>query len=180
MNKFLYTLVVGLVGAAMVHIVVLLLLPAFSDNTTWSRLAVTSDFYEPVRLDRPVATAVTVGDPDPLFKIVSCRFDLSDGIVRIQADGGAPYWSASIYDRSGANVYSFNDRSAVTGKLDFAVLTPAQTGEVRKNVPEDLQASNLIETDIGEGIAVVRAFAPDETWSPAVNAFLDDLTCQPI
>ena len=37
---------------------------------------------------------------------------LEEGVVRIDNAGKVPYWSASVYDRSGQNIYSFNDRTA--------------------------------------------------------------------
>lgn len=180
MLRLAYAIALGLVGAGIVHVAVLLLLPSYSDNNVLSRVAAISEPYEPIRLDRPGVPGLTLGDPDPLFQVVGCRFDLNDGLIRFRTEGEAPYWSVSIYDRSGANVYSFNDRSTTGGGLDFVVLTPAQTTDVRKEVPVELESSNFIETDATEGMAVIRAFVPDQTWSPAVNAFLDALTCKPV
>ncbi len=174
----LHTLVLGLVGAAIVHIVVLLLLPKYSDNTTWSRIASAVDPYEPIRLSE--IEGLSVSNADPLFQIVGCRFDLQDGIVRFRTEGEVPYWSVSIFDNSGANIYSFNDRTSSTGALDFVVLTPAQTGEVRKDMPAELQASSFIETGATEGLAVIRAFVPDQTWVPAASGFLSGVSCRPI
>lgn len=176
----LHTLLLGAVGAGMVHIAVLLLLPSFSDNSVWSRVAAAMDPYEPARLDRPGIPGIVISNPDPLFQTVGCRFNLDDGLIRFQTEGEVPYWSVSIYDRVGANVYSFNDRSSANGNLDFVVLTPAQTSEVRREVPTELQASSFIETDAAEGLAVIRAFVPDDTWVPAANAFLGGLTCKPV
>ena len=55
-------------------------------------------------------------------------------MVRIKAPGNVPFWSVSVYDRSGHNIYSFNDHTATGGKLDSVVLTPAQMIEVRKEL----------------------------------------------
>ena len=83
----------------------------------------------------PTAVAPTVEAPDPFFRASACRFDLQDGPVRLKADGTVPFWSASIYDRGGQNVYNFNDRTAAGGELDFVVVTPAQMIEMRKDLP---------------------------------------------
>ena len=51
---------------------------------------------------------------DPAFVTASCRFSLANGPVRISAEASpTTFWSASIYDRQGDNLYSINDRSAV-------------------------------------------------------------------
>ena len=44
----------------------------------------------------------------------------------------------SIYDRSGRNIYSFNDRTAMEGELDVVVVTPLQMVELRKDLPKTL------------------------------------------
>ncbi len=35
-----------------------------------------------------------------------------------------------------------------------------------------------MESDIGEGIVVIRAFVPDDSWKPAVARFLDQSACK--
>jgi uncharacterized membrane protein len=117
--------------------------------------------------------------PDPLFGVVACRFDLEDGPARLTAQGSAPFWSASIYDRSGQNIYNFNDRTAAGSALDFVVVTPAQMIEMRKELPADLESSIFVEADIGEGIVLIRAFMPDESWRPAISAYFKSIACAP-
>ena len=55
------------------------------------------------------------------------------GALRVAAEGRLPFWSASVYDRRGRNVYSLSDRSSETGTLDFVVLSPEQMIEARKD-----------------------------------------------
>lgn len=49
---------------------------------------------------------------------------------------------------------------------------------MRKDLPEAYQGSVFIEAPIGEGIVVIRAFIPDESWRPAVMRFLDAGSCE--
>src|SRR5690606_14380124 len=113
-----------------------LLLPDFSQRDAWSRLSMVSDLYRVVPLDTLTGGEPVIRSDDPLFQAAACRFDLTDGLVQISTPGNVPYWSVSIYDRAGQNVYSFNDRTAEGRVLDFVVLTPAQMLEVRKEFPE--------------------------------------------
>ena len=152
MRRLLYALLLGLVGAGIVHIVVLLLLPTLSERDAWSRLA---ECGRPLRRDagRRLRTAAppVVEAPDPLFRAVACRFDLEDGPVWLRAEGTVPFWSASVYDRSGQNVYNFNDRTAAGAALDFVVVTSAQMIEMRKELPDELESSIFVEADIERG-----------------------------
>jgi uncharacterized membrane protein len=177
MLKLLHAVLLGLVGAAIVHIAVLLLIPEFAERDAWSRLASASGLYTATPLHAEPGVTPTVKSVDPLFLAATCRFDLSDGTVQAQASGDIPFWSVSVYNRAGENIYSFNDRTATSGNLDLVVLTPEQMIEVRKILPPEYQKSIFAELPIDEGIVVVRAFVPDNSWQPKVSAFLKGLSC---
>lgn len=179
MRRLVHALLLGLLGAGIVHIAVLLLIPQMSERDTWSRLAAAADLYTITPLEAERGGTPVVKSVDPLFRAVACRFDLDNGMAQIKAPGKVPFWSVSIYDRKGHNVYSFNDRSAEKGVLDTVVLTPAQMIAVRKDLPVDLVGSVFVETDAKQGIAVIRAFVPDDSWKPGVERFLAQASCAP-
>jgi uncharacterized membrane protein len=178
MRRLLHVLVLGLLGAGIVHIVVLMLVPDYSERDAWSRLATAADLYTMTPLKAEAGGPPVVKSVDPLFEAAACRFDLDDGLVQVKASGHVPFWSVSVYDRNGHTVYSFNDRNADKGALDAVVLNSAQMIAVRKELPEDLAGSVFVETEAEEGIAVIRAFVPDESWRPAVERFLGQATCE--
>lgn len=178
MTRFVHALVLGLIGAGIVHIVVLLLVPGYSQRDAWSVLSEQANFYRIVRLDPPQAPPLT-GSLDPLFDAVACRFDLRDGVMRLHGEGSAPYWSISVYDRTGLNIYSLNDGSSSQGVLDFVVATPAQMISLRNAMPPELDGAAFIEADIDEGIAVVRTFTPDPGWEPGISTWLRGISCTP-
>ncbi|MFI0847708.1 DUF1254 domain-containing protein [Mesorhizobium sp. IMUNJ 23232] len=171
-----YALLLGLVGAGIVHIVVLLLVPEFSERNASVRLAAVSGLDQVTHID-PVGAVPMLGTPDPAFQMAACRFDLSSGPVHVATPGKAPFWSASIYDSGGRNLYSLNDRSGAGDVLDFVVLTPEQMIGVRQDLPEAFTQSVFVEVPAEDGILVVRAFAPDESWKPAVSQFFARMTC---
>lgn len=177
MLRLLYVLLIGIVGAGIVHIAVLLLLPQFSERDAWSSLAEAADVYKAVRIDAADGSPPIVKAVDPLFHAAACRFDLDEGPVRLSAPGAVPFWSVSIYNRAGQNVYSFNDRATEKGALDFVVLTSEQMIEVRKAMPEDFQKSIFVQVPVGEGMVVIRSFVPDPTWEEATSEFLARVAC---
>lgn len=178
MRRLLHAILLGLLGAGIIHIIVLLLVPEFSERDAWSRLAMASDLYRMTRLDAEAGGTPVVKSVDPLFYAAACRFDLSEGMVRVKAPGNVPFWSVSVYDRSGHNIYSFNDHSATGRVLDSIVLTPAQMIEIRKNLPEELQGAIFVEAPIDEGMFVIRSFVPDDSWKPVVSRFLEQSSCE--
>jgi uncharacterized membrane protein len=176
MVRLFHALALGLLGAGIVHIVVLLLVPAWSERDAWSALSQQANFYRPVRLDPPGAPPL-IGSLDPLVDAVACRFDLRDGVVQVRTEGSVPFWSISVHERTGLNIYSLNDGSSPQGRFDFVVGTPVQMIALRNAMPPELENAVFIEADTAEGILVVRAFAPDETWEPSVSAWLASVEC---
>lgn len=178
MSRLLYALAVGLFGAGIVHIVILMLLPEFSERDAWSRLAGQADLYRMTRIDGSAADDPFQSPADPLFYTAACRFDLDDGFARIEAPGTVPFWSVSVYDRNGQNIYSLNDRTSADGGLAVVIATPAQMIDIREDLPEDMAASVFVQADMAEGIALVRVFVPDETWAPKLAAYVDGIACR--
>jgi uncharacterized membrane protein len=179
MLKLLHALVLGIIGAGIVHIVVLLLIPHYSEQDAWALISEAGPAYAMVPLKTTTAGEAVLSDADPMFEVAACRFDLSDGTVQITAEGRVPFWSLSVFDRRGSNIYSLNDRSATDGRLDIVIATPAQLLELRKAPPEQYEESVIIEADTLEGIAVLRSFVPDATWGPIVARHLAGTACEP-
>lgn len=182
MYRILHILLLGLFGAVIVHIAILFLLPVYSERDVWLALSEKADLYATVRLDqgRSDPGRSEPGLPridNPFFRAAVCRFDLEDGMARITTEGRVPFWSLSVYDRDGLNVFSLNDRSAEQAKLDVVVLDPAQMLQLRKGLPGDLEHAVLVQADVTEGMVLVRAFTPDESWQRSVDAFLSGLRC---
>ncbi len=177
MLKLVNALLIGVLGAGVVHIAILFLLPRYTEQNAWAQVSDLAAPYTPVRLDEAGDGSSLLHAVDPLFDSIVCRFDLSDGVVRVHAPGTVPFWSMSVYDRKGENIFSFNDRIATDGTLDFVILTPAQMIEMRKGIPPEYENSVFVEADVSEGMALVRSFVPDHTWSKVVADYLDGISC---
>ena len=50
--------------------------------------------------------------------------------------------------------------------------------EVRKELPETLVSSIFVEADVDEGIVLVRAFVPDDSWAPRVAGYMNAMICR--
>jgi uncharacterized membrane protein len=169
-----YTLLVGLVGAAIVHIAVLLLVPRFSERDAWSRIAAMAGPFEMVRLDG------AEWESNPFLRVLACRFEIEPGIARVRAEGKVPFWSAAIFDRSGRNIYSLNDRTTIGDRLDLVIATPVRMIELRKDLPEELAEAIFVELDNNQGLAVIRVVVPDSSWNQLAERFLAGARCHAV
>lgn len=179
MGRLLVAFAAGLVGAAVIHIVVLFLTPYYSERDIWSRLAERAGLFDIVVLSDAAEGAPPLWSADPLLRAVGCRFDLTDGPVQVSAAAGATFWSLSAYDRKGLNLFSINDKTA-DATVDIVFATPFQAIELRKDNPEELAASIIVEFGAVEGVVALRAFQPDWTHREAVDAFLAGASCRQI
>ncbi len=90
-----------------------------------------------------------------------------------------PYWSLSIYAPNGDNLYSLNDSVSNERKLDLILADPIGMASLRSDGSQADARSILIEQNIGEGVAVLRAFVPDGTWNRQVQRFFTEARCAP-
>jgi uncharacterized membrane protein len=178
MVRIAYALLVGLLGAAIVHIAVILLLPSYAPQEIWTQLGEGGELYEVVPLTGEGAVPL-VADGDPLFQAVACRYDLDNGGLHLTATETVPFWSMSLRDRAGQTTYSLTDRTLADGSLDIAVVSAAQMADFRRALPPELEGSIFVESPTSEGIAVVRVFVPDESWTATAERFFETLSCQP-
>jgi uncharacterized membrane protein len=172
-----YAAAIGIIGAGIVHIVTLLLIPAVSDLDTWARLANFGDLNTFHRIERVSETAASFRALDPMLEVTACRFDLADGAVHVRSDGTASFWSLSVYNRRGESIFSINDRTAIESLLDTVIATPRQLIDLRKSLAPEVDASIVAEADIEEGFVVLRAFVEDESVRPLVDGFLESASC---
>ncbi len=176
MGRLLLALIVGIVGAGITHILILLLIPVMSERDAWAQLSSVSDTYAFVPLQAGDDRVSPISSVDPLFQAAACRFDLADGPVRIAAPGKVPFWSASVFDRDSQELYSLTDR-ALPGTVEFILLDSAQAAVAEEEPVSAASAPIRIPLDTQEGIVVIRAFVPDETWRPSVTSFMSGLSC---
>lgn len=164
----------GIIGAAIIHIAILLLVPVYSDTNAWSRI---EDTTEPYRFHRLDNNKSPIGEHDPLFVEATCRFDLSDGPTHITAQGVVPYWSLSVYAPNGDNLYSINDSVSNERKLDLIIADPLGMANLKAGSFGNAPTSLTVEQNIGEGAVIVRVFTPDTSWQTQVQRFFDSMKC---
>ncbi|WP_242221412.1 DUF1254 domain-containing protein [Shinella zoogloeoides] len=179
MRSLFYAIAIGLVGAALLHIVIILSLPSFTGRDAYTRVQAFGEANRFFPLASEGNTLAPVND-DPAMKTAVCTFSVENGPIRLFADGEVPFWSLAVYDEASNEVFSMNDRTSVSGALDTLIATPIQLIAIRKAVPAELEQSILVEMRGEEGYAVLRTFVPTQSRQEAASAFLADASCEPL
>jgi uncharacterized membrane protein len=179
MLKILLSILVGLVGAALLHLVIILALPHFTGRDAFTRVLMEGD---PDRFHPLEASldAAGLGNTDPYIRTAVCPITMDQQPARLMASGNVPFWSLTIFDSASNEIFSMNDRTAVDGVLDVVVASPVQLAAIRKASPPELEQTILVETTQSEGYAILRTMAPQPSFEPAAGAFLAGASCAPL
>lgn len=169
----------GLFGAAMLHVVIILALPHFTDRNAAARILAEGPPGRFHRLSDRV-DAAGLSEADPYVSTAVCAFSVEDGPVRITASGKVPFWSIAIFDDASNEVFSMNDRTSVDGAADVVAGSAIQLTELRKSPLPALEKSILVETMRDEGYVVLRSLAPQQSFRKAAEDFLGSARCAPL
>lgn len=178
MRSIFFASILGLVGAALLHIIIVLVLPQFTGRDAYTRvlgLLEMDSFFS--LTSTPGSTGLS--NDDPYLRTAVCSFSIADGPARFLASGSVPFWSLAVFDSGSNEVFSMNDHTAVNGRLDLVVATPIQLVELRKAPPEALAQSIMVEMKEEDGYAVLRAMAPLDSFEDQVRNFLAESSCEP-
>lgn len=177
MLRLFYAIITGLVGAVIVHISSLLLIPLVSDNDAWARLSTTTKPGVFTIVDPESQIALSMRALDPNFVVGACQFSLENGPVVLNGEGKTDFWSLSIFNKRGENLFSLNDRTNDNGVLNMAIVTSLQFIEYKNELSADLQNSVFAQIDTKVGFVILRAFVPNASEYTKVKEFVSSSTC---
>ena len=180
MLRIVHAIVTGVIGAALLHLVIVFALPRFSDRDTYSRVLALGGpglFHGLFHGAATEGTQALLAPEDPFVQATVCAFDLSASPRTVTAVGTPEFWSFAVFDRAANEVFSLSDRSIDSDRLDAIIATKAQAALLRKADPGLTERVILVETAGSEGYVVLRALAPHASMEPEALGFLKSARC---
>ncbi|MGJ4885687.1 MULTISPECIES: DUF1254 domain-containing protein [unclassified Bradyrhizobium] len=177
MIRLLFTVVVGVLLGGVVHLVSVLALPRISTQDAYSRLTPMTKLNAVTQL--PLADPGNSPMPfmDPAFAMAICRYDLSDGPLKLTVPVSQAYTSVSFYTRNEIAYYAINDRSAGKRVIELNLMTEAQ----HEDLPEDEEITAadrlIIDSPTTTGLIVLKALAAEPGLMPQAQASLAAASC---
>ncbi len=183
MLRLLLSIFTGLVGAAVLHLVILFSIPHFSNRDAYTRAVaqgVQNRFHmvEP-KIDRPGQNKAELISEDPFMRVAVCTFDIEEKPVRLSAFGAVPFWSIAVFDSTSNEIFSMNDRTSAGGELDIVIANAEQSGAIRKTQVQALSKSILVEAGHEKGYVVLRTMVPQASFLEEAERFVGAATCEP-
>jgi len=170
-------------GAAMtallVHIVAILIIPLFATNDSFARLSRLGPLNVTLSLPAASPTARLIPYGDPAVAVAFCRYDLSNGPLRVKAAVERfEFSSLSFHTRRGSIFYALTDRAATHGALEALVVTEEQLRAIAAKDSEDEPSQELrIVSATNEGFVMMRALSEEPSLYPQAEARARALQC---
>ncbi len=179
MRRFFFWSMAIVLLAAAAHIVTSVFFPRLEREDTVASLMTASEVNKlTVIEDDAKLKDVLRGVPtDMAFAI--CPYDISEKPISISAPLPGTYWSISIFEPSGRNIYTLNDTQVGTDY--FAALI--MQGEAKTAAVEDTSKREgggiVIHTKEPNGVVVIRAFIADRASRKSAHDALASTECKP-
>jgi uncharacterized membrane protein len=178
MIRWLLLTFTGVMLGAIVHLATVLYLPRTATNDAYSRLAANAPVNSMVPMAQPTPASAVVPFMDPACAAAVCRYDLSNGPIKLRAPVSQAYTSVSFYERFGAAYYANTDRAAGRRVIELDLMTEKQ----RALVPEDEEVTAadrlIVESPTLTGLIVVRALIPEPSLLPMAQRAVASARCQ--
>ena len=169
MNTFTWGLAT-LVLALIVHFSSVLAIPSLSENDAWRRLLAHTDRNQMRVISGVEETNQLWAFHAPDTKYAICRFDLTNGPVRVDFQLLRGYWSVAIYDDESRNFYAADGYDLLRSSMSLMLLGPDHAQETESALP--------ISVPSDQGLVVIRAPVDHHVMVDFVESVLEKATCQ--
>jgi len=178
MIRWLLLLLGGALLGGIVHLATIIVLPRTATRDAYSRLTSIAPVNTVISLPEPTPEKSVMPMMDPAFASAICRYDLSQGPMKLTVPISLAYTSVSFYTDRDIAYYAINDRSAGRRAIELDLMTAEQHGEM----PEDEEITSadrlIVESPTTKGVIAIRALAPDPGLMPMAKRAVDAARCQ--
>lgn len=171
-------LVAMFIIAGLVHILSVLAMPRLAERDAYARFAEIAPVNQ-LRLISPDEAARLLPYEDPAMAMAVCRFDLSQGPLRLRGNlAGGGLLLLSFRDRLGRAFFAMTDRGTSRGRLDVIIATRAQLDAIEAQDEEDETPAELrLPARGATGFILLRALARESGAMEEVRQRLGALSC---
>lgn len=178
MIRALLWILSGLILGGIVHLSTVLAMPQAATQDAYSRLTPLTPVNSMVALAPPTVDTAIMPFMDPAFAAAVCRYDLTNGSIKLTSPVSQAYTSVTFYTRKSVAYYAINDRAAGRRTIELDLMTPEQHADMPEE--EDVTAADrlIIESPGIVGLIVLRALAPEPGLMPMARRALAAAKCE--
>ncbi len=178
MIRWLLLLIGGAMLGGIVHLATIIILPRTATQDAYSRLARVAAVNTVTLLPSPTPETAPIPFMDPAFANAVCRYDLSQGPLKLSVPVSLAYTSVSFYTRYDVAYYAINDRAAGRRVIELDLMTSEQHSQMPED--EDITAADrlIVESPTLTGLIAIRALAPEPGLMPLAQKAVAAAQCR--
>lgn len=177
MIRPLLWLVAGAVLGGIIHIIVILTLPALAEQSVWTRTAAIDADNRMAILPSVVAGAPNPLGLDPELVYGLCRIDLANGPAYVKGTLPDAFWSVALFNESGIVSYSTTNRDGIGQTLDLGIFNAAQTRLLAQQQLDVAEGLLVVESASDKLLVLVRLAPPHQVMRTRFGTALSAVTC---
>ena len=177
MIRWLLWLLGGVVLGGIIHIVVILTLPALAEQSVWSRVADLDADNRMVILPRIVAGEPNPLGLDPALAYGLCRVDLANGPAYVSGVLPEGFWSVALFNPSGIVTYSTTNRDGIGKTLELGIFNAAQTRLLAQQQLDIAEGLLVVESASDDLLILVRLAPPHQAMRHRFEQELSEVEC---
>jgi uncharacterized membrane protein len=177
MIRWLLLLLGGALLGGIVHLATVIIMPRTATQDAYSRLARLAPVNTVTALPAPTPENAAMPFMDPAFASAVCRYDLSEGPLKLTVPVSLAYTSVSFYTRYDVAYYAINDRAAGRRVIELDLMTAEQRNQMPED--EDVTAADrlIVESPTPTGLIAIRALAPEPGLVPMAQNTIAAARC---
>ena len=177
MIRWLLLILGGALLGGIVHLATVIILPRTATQDAYARLTPIVPVNTVVALPLPSPEKAVMPFMDPAFATSVCRYDLTDGPLKLTVPVNAAYTSVSFYTRLGVAYYAINDRAAGRRVIELDLMTQAQHEQIPED--EEITAADrlIVDSPTVTGLIAIRAMAPEPGLMPVAQSTVAAARC---
>ena len=168
----------GALLGGIVHLATIIIMPRTATQDAYSRLARIAPVNTVTALPAPTPENAAMPFMDPAFASAVCRYDLSEGPLKLTVPVSLAYTSVSFYTRYDVAYYAINDRAAGRRVIELDLMTVDQHNQMPEE--EDVTAADrlIVESPTRTGLIAIRALAPEPGLVPMAQNTIAAAQCR--
>jgi uncharacterized membrane protein len=177
MIRWALLLLGGALLGGIVHLGTIFVLPLTATQDAYSRLTPVAAVNTVLSLPLPTPEKASMPFMDPAFAGVVCRYDLTQGPIKLTVPVSAAYTSISFYTYRDIAYYAINDRAAGGRAIELDLMTAEQHSQVPED--EEITAADrlIIESPSLTGLIAIRALALSPDLTPLAQSAIAPAQC---
>jgi len=178
MIRWLLLFLGGALLGGIVHLATVINLPRTATQDAYSRLAKIAPVNVVTTLPMPSPENATMPFMDPAFASAVCRYDLSQGPLKLTVPVSLAYTSISFYTRYDIAYYAINDRAAGRRVIELDLMTVDQHNQMPED--EEVTAADrlIVDSPTLTGLIAIRALAPETGLLPMAQSTIAGAQCR--